>query len=118
MGGNVVVCSWGTPEWDGGAPLLGYTVAIRDVTKTMWMEVGQVGVHTLQYNVRDLGEDRLYMVRVYARNEVGASEPLESDEPVRIIPGEGNFFLYQLSVDKPNSIPYQLVYVYVVYQVI
>lgn len=49
MGGNVVTSAWGTPEWDGGAPLLGYNVAIRDVTKTMWMEVRTNYINTVTY---------------------------------------------------------------------
>lgn len=82
--------SWGTPEWDGGAPLLGYNIAIRDVTKTMWMEVGKVDANLLKFNIRDLSDNHTYMIRIYARNEIGLSEPLESDEPFKVIPGEGN----------------------------
>lgn len=85
--------SWGTPEWDGGAPLLGYNIAIRDVTKTMWMEVGKVDAHTLKFSIRDLNENHTYMIRIYARNEIGISEPLESDEPFKVEPGEGGTFV-------------------------
>lgn len=89
MGSNIVMTSWGTPEWDGGAPLLGYNIAIRDVTKTMWMEVGKVDANTLKFNIKDLSDDHTYMIRIYARNEIGISEPLESDEPFKVIAGEG-----------------------------
>ncbi|PZC75220.1 hypothetical protein B5X24_HaOG206575 [Helicoverpa armigera] len=88
VGSNIVMTSWGTPEWDGGAPLLGYNIAIRDVTKTMWMEVGKVDAHTLKFNIKDLSDNHTYMIRIYARNEIGISEPLESDEPFKVIPGE------------------------------
>ncbi|CAN7950384.1 unnamed protein product, partial [Ixodes hexagonus] len=37
-GPNSMEVSWGRPEWDGGSPLLGYTAALRDTTRTMWME--------------------------------------------------------------------------------
>lgn len=53
------------------------------------MQVGRVDAHTLKLSVRDLGEYHTYMVRIYARNEIGLSEPLESDEPFKVIPGEG-----------------------------
>ncbi|CAH2104073.1 unnamed protein product [Euphydryas editha] len=86
MMGNIVTTAWGTPEWDGGAPLLGYHIAIRDVTKTMWMEVGKVDVHSLKFNIKDLSEDHTYMIRIYASNEIGLSEPLESVEPFKVIP--------------------------------
>lgn len=89
MMGNIVTTAWGTPEWDGGAPLLGYHIAIRDVTKTMWMEVGKVDVHSLKFNIKDLSEDHTYMIRIYASNEIGLSEPLESVEPFKVIPCGG-----------------------------
>ncbi|CAK1554213.1 unnamed protein product, partial [Leptosia nina] len=92
VGNNMVMTSWGTPEWDGGAPLLGYNIAIRDVTKTMWIEVGKVDANNLKFNIRDLNEDHTYMVRIYARNEIGLSEPLESDEPFKVLPGEDSHY--------------------------
>lgn len=92
--------SWGTPEWDGGAPLLGYNIAIRDVTKTMWMEVGKVDAHTLKFNIRDLNENHTYMIRIYARNEIGVSEPLESYEPFKVIPGEGTYIHLAIRIGK------------------
>ena len=83
---NTVVIAWGRPESDGGAPLEGYKIAIRDAKKTMWMEVGKVNAETQKLNIRDLQENHMYLIRIFARNEVGHSDPLESDEPVKIIP--------------------------------
>lgn len=90
---NTVVISWGRPESDGGAPLEGYKIAIRDAKKTMWMEVGKVNAETQKLNIRDLQENHMYLIRIFARNEVGHSDPLESDEPVKIIPASGTSFL-------------------------
>lgn len=42
------------PETDGGAPLEGYKIAIRDVKKTMWMEVGQVSAEVQKLTIKDL----------------------------------------------------------------
>lgn len=83
---NTVVISWGRPESDGGAPLESYKIAIRDAKKTMWMEVGRVNADTQKLNIRDLQENHMYLIRIFAKNEVGLSDPLESDEPVKIIP--------------------------------
>lgn len=107
--------SWGTPEWDGGAPLLGYNIAIRDVTKTMWMEVGKVDAQTLKFNIKDLSDNHTYMIRIYARNEIGMSEPLESEEPYKVIPGEGkqalftNWIIFCIKIINPllNIIIYE-----------
>ena len=89
---NTVVIAWGRPESDGGAPLEGYRIAMRDTKKTMWMEVARVNAETQKLNIRDLQENHEYLVRIFARNEVGLSDPLESDEPVKIIPASGTLF--------------------------
>jgi len=36
---SAIVVEWGKPETDGGAPILSYVIAARDVRRTMWMEV-------------------------------------------------------------------------------
>lgn len=96
IAGNTVVIEWGRPEHDGGAPLEGYKIAIRDVKKTMWMEVGRVNADIQKLNVRDLQEDHEYLVRIYAKNEVGFSEPLESEEPFKILPASGEKEIHEI----------------------
>lgn len=49
-----MIVEWGVPETDGGAPLLGYNIAIRDEKKTMWMEVGRVDADVQKFNIKDL----------------------------------------------------------------
>lgn len=80
---------WGRPESDGGSPLTGYIVAIKDIRRRMWMEVAQVDAETHRLHVKELQESREYIVRVYARNEIGLSDPLEMEEPVKITRPEG-----------------------------
>ncbi|CAG2123354.1 unnamed protein product, partial [Medioppia subpectinata] len=76
VGPSAIVVEWGKPETDGGAPLLSYVVAARDVRRTMWMEVGHVSADTQRLQIKDLQEGHEYMVRILARNEVGLSDPL------------------------------------------
>ncbi|XP_059620360.1 titin-like [Phlebotomus argentipes] len=86
VGPNLHAIEWGIPESDGGAPLKGYTIAIRDVKKTMWMEVGQVPAGTQKFQIRDLQDNHDYLIRIFARNEIGLSDPLESEEPYTVLP--------------------------------
>ncbi|KAK9730490.1 Variant SH3 domain [Popillia japonica] len=86
IGPNAVVIEWGAPESDGGAPLEGYNIAIRDTKKTMWMEIGRVSKGVQKFTIRDLQEDHDYLIRIFARNEIGLSDPLESDEPIKVLP--------------------------------
>lgn len=90
IGVNTSIFEWGIPESDGGAPLEGYNIAIRDLKRTMWIEVGRVSADTQRFQIRDLQEDHEYMIRIFARNEVGLSEPLESEEPYKVLPMSGN----------------------------
>lgn len=86
---NTSIFEWGIPEMDGGAPIEGYTIAIRDLKRTMWIEVGRVAADVQKFRIRDLAEDHEYLIRIFARNEVGLSEPLESDEPYKVLPTTG-----------------------------
>lgn len=96
---------WGQPESDGGSPLTGYVIAIKDIRRRMWMEVAQVDAETHRLHIKELQEGRDYLVRVFARNEIGLSEPLEMDEPVRIIRPEG-FIGEEVHDDRTPSASY------------
>lgn len=67
----------------------GYNIAIRDIKKTMWMEVGRCKEDIQKFNIRDLQEGHKYFIRIYARNEIGMSDPLESEEPYEVLHGMG-----------------------------
>lgn len=60
----------------------------------MWMEVGRVPKGVQKFTIRDLQEDHEYAIRIFARNEVGLSEPLEGEEPVKILPSGGKISRY------------------------
>ena len=49
-----ITVEWGAPESDGGAPLEGYKVAVRDAKRQMWMEVGRVSAEVQKLKVQDL----------------------------------------------------------------
>lgn len=93
IGFNASVFEWGVPESDGGAPLEGYNIAIRDIKKTMWIEVGRVPADIQKFQIKDLQEDHEYLIRIFSRNEIGLSEPLESEEPYKVLPVAGNFYI-------------------------
>lgn len=57
------------------------------------MEIGRVQKGVQKFTIRDLQEDHEYMIRIFARNEIGMSEPLESDEPFKVLPSGGMYLL-------------------------
>merc|ERR1712223_1831373 len=84
LGPHSIMVEWGAPESDGGAPLEGYKVAVRDAKRRMWMEVGRVKADVQKLQVKDLAEGNVYLIRIFAKNEVGFSDPLENEEPFKV----------------------------------
>ena len=105
LGPHSIMVEWGAPESDGGAPLEGYKVAVRDAKRHMWMEVGRVAADVQKLKVQELAvnlcgnfdywktaklilyfqEGNLYFLRIYAKNEVGFSDPLENEEAFKVV---------------------------------
>ena len=93
--------AWGAPESDGGAPLEGYKVAVRDEKRHMWMEVGRVSADVQKLKVQELAEGNLYFLRIYAKNEVGFSPHLENEEAFKVVRPAGKYhfkFIYILFI--------------------
>lgn len=55
------------------------------------MEVGRVAADVQKLTIKDLQENHEYLIRIFARNEVGFSEPLESEEPFKVLPTSGTY---------------------------
>ncbi|UYV83624.1 hypothetical protein LAZ67_23001757 [Cordylochernes scorpioides] len=123
-GPSSILVAWGRPESDRGAPLLGYTVVLKDMRRITWMEVGQVDADTQRLQIKDLVEGKEYLVRIIARNEVGSSDPLESEEPVLVVrpPGEWMCRVGPREIQEANPTYYPvdtcLPYFYTVYHFI
>ena len=85
VGPHSLTVEWGAPDSDGGAPLEGYKVAVRDAKRQMWMEVGRVATDVQKLKIQDLVEGSEYFIRIFAKNEVGFSDPLENEEPFKVV---------------------------------
>lgn len=68
LGPNSIIVEWGVPETDGGAPLEGYKIAIRDIKKTMWMEVGQVSAEVQKLTIKDLQVSSIHILSITYMN--------------------------------------------------
>ena len=103
---SAIIIEWGKPETDGGAPLTGYVIAAREARRTMWMEVGKVGADVHRLQIKDLQEGRSYQVRVLAVNEIGMSDPLESEEAIQVVrpPGKCLGIGWRVEINKVAKI--------------
>ena len=50
--------------------------------RNTWMTAGNTAADQLEFTVTKLIDGNEYLIRVFAENEVGASEPVETAEPV------------------------------------
>lgn len=82
---SAIMIEWGKPENDGGSPITGYVIAAKDSRRTMWIQVGKVEANVTRLQIKDFQENKSYKIRVMAENEVGLSDPLESEEPITVI---------------------------------
>lgn len=93
---------WRPSEKDGGSKILEYVVEIKENSKKVWKTVGSTTREITTLFVENLIKDQGYHFRITARNKVGSSEPLATDE--KIIAGSRiSKFLYNiLNCNKNN----------------
>ena len=73
-----VTLKWEEPDFDGGAPIIGYYVEKRQAFTSRWTKVNRQPTSDLRFKVNDLIEDDEYEFRIVAENEAGCSRPSET----------------------------------------
>ena len=73
-----VTLNWTVPLSNGGSPIIGYTVEMKDKFSTRWAQVSEHMVTQLTMNVPNLKEKNEYQFRVIAVNKAGPGEPSPS----------------------------------------
>ena len=89
---NSATITWQPPENDGGKPLKSYNIELRESTKTLWKKVEKISPDITSYCVQNLTVNASYFFRVFAENEIGVSEPLQTDVAITIKSPYGNIF--------------------------
>lgn len=69
----------------------------------MWIEVGRVPADVQKFHIRDLHEEHEYLIRIFARNEIGSSEPLESEDPYKVLHSTGKQNKIKKHIKKTSS---------------
>ena len=75
-----IVITWKPSENDGGSPLTGYYIEMREAPKSSWQRVTTVNPDVTSYCVQNLKEKKDYSFKIYAENKVGRSDALVSEE--------------------------------------
>ena len=79
---DFITVVWSAPLTDGGSPITGYTVEKADATRRNFVNAGSTDAATLKFKVGKLSEGKEYLIRVFAENAIGQSDPVTLSDPV------------------------------------
>lgn len=82
MNAKSFTLSWELPENDGGSKILDYIVEIKESSESEYRLLGNTNGNTPHIFVNNLQKNRSYSFKIYAKNEVGISEALKTDEDI------------------------------------
>lgn len=73
---------WKPSEKDGGTKILEYIVEVKESKKKVWKSCGSTNGDTTNINVQSLTKGQGYHFRITARNKLGVSEALQTEEMI------------------------------------
>ena len=79
-----VKLSWKPSENDGGLPIKNYAIEYRDARRTGWVRAGIVPADMSTFTCGNLNEGNDYHFRVYAVNDEGEGDALETTQATKV----------------------------------
>lgn len=76
--------TWEAPEYDGGSPITGYVIELRNRASIKWEPTMTTGADELSAVLTDVVENEEYFFRVRAQNMVGVGKPSHPTRAVKI----------------------------------
>lgn len=77
--------TWEPPEYDGGSPITGYIIELRNRASIKWEPTMTTGADELSAVLTDVVENEEYFFRVRAQNMVGVGKPSPATRAVKIM---------------------------------
>lgn len=77
------VLSWSPPDTTGGSAITGYAIERKDMSIKTGDWVSATSTTDTSAHVSRLVEGHKYLFRVFAENDVGASEPATTSQPMK-----------------------------------
>ena len=83
--GTYITLSWEPPAEDGGTPVTGYEVICCNISDNEWIK-GQVLEDDITlWRQENLVKGKEYIFQVTAKNKMGESDPVVSENPVMLL---------------------------------
>ena len=99
-----VELSWHPPSNDEGRRLTGYLVETQISEETDWVRIDEtISRDVIKFNVGSLQADKIYKFRIFARYGADISEPLESNEPIRIKIARSMYLVGQMETEDRKN---------------
>lgn len=73
---------WQIPEHDGGSKIIDYFVEIKESKKKVWRTCGNTNSNVTSLYVENLVKNEAYDFRIMAKNKIGTSLPLITEESI------------------------------------
>ncbi|KAI0240814.1 Titin [Lamellibrachia satsuma] len=85
---DYICVTWQAPVSDGNSPITSYVVEKADASTPTFTIAGHTDSDTQEFKVSRLNRGKQYLIRVFAKNAIGQSEPVSLEEPVELLLGE------------------------------
>ena len=86
--------TWTPPQSDGGSPITGYVVEMKETVSTRWTKATREPIEHTTLTVESLTTGREYEFRVCAVNMAGTGQPSDMSKTFKAKPAYGKFYLY------------------------
>lgn len=83
--------TWEVPEYDGGTPITGYIIELRNRASIKWEPTMTTGADELSAVLTDVVENEEYFFRVRAQNMIGVGKPSPATRAVKIMDPIGKY---------------------------
>lgn len=82
MTSNSFTLSWQPSEHNGGSKITEYVVEMKESKKKVWKVVGSTSASETSLLIENLSASRGYDFRIFAKNKIGTSEALQTEESI------------------------------------
>ena len=102
--------AWQPSETDGGSKIIEYIVEMKEFHETTYKLLGSTNGNVTNIFVSNVIKDKAYLFKIYAKNEVGMSEALETEDKIVVSRRISKFRSQTFLIAKHNSRAYFVIH--------